>query len=59
MSCLVQLPFVKKKCLEVFAEIAEEKDDYHQIFELFSKCIMLGVHGDSTSRVKVAGLCTT
>ena len=58
MSCLVQLSFVKK-CLEISAEIAEKKDDYHQIFELFGKCIMLGFHEGFTSRVKVAGICTT
>ena len=58
MSCLVQFSF-EEQCLEISAEIAEKKDDYHQIFELFGKCIMLGFHEDSTSRVKVAGICTT
>ena len=58
MSRLVQLFFVKK-CLDISAEIAEKKDDYHQIFELFGKCIMLGFHEVSASRVKVAGICTT
>ena len=54
MSGLVQLFFVKK-CLEISAEIAEKKDDDHQIFELFGKCIMLGFHEDSTSRVRLPG----
>merc|ERR1719240_490181 len=38
-----------KKCLEMFAEIAEKKDDY-------KKCYELGVHEDSTNRTKVAEL---
>merc|ERR1711912_38939 len=41
-----------KKCLEMFAEIAEKKDDYEQ----FSKNIKLGIHEDSTNRAKVADL---
>ena len=43
-----------KKCLEMFAEIAEKKDDYKKFYEQFGKCIKLGVHEDSTNRVKVA-----
>merc|ERR1711861_102290 len=45
-----------KKCLEMFAEIAEKKDDYKKFYEQFSKCIKLGVHEDSTNRTKVAEL---
>ena len=45
-----------KKCLEMFAEIAEKKDDYKKFYEQFGKCIKLGVHADSTNRVKVAEL---
>merc|ERR1712195_456386 len=45
-----------KKCLEMFAEIAEKKDDYKKFYEQFGKCIKLGVHEDSTNRVKVAEL---
>ena len=45
-----------KKCIEMFAEIAEEEDDHNKIYELFSKCIKLGVHVDSTNRVKVTEL---
>merc|ERR1712203_840384 len=45
-----------KKCLEMFAEIAEKKDDYKKFYEQFGKCLKLGVHEDSTDRVKVAEL---
>merc|ERR1712057_46164 len=45
-----------KKCLEMFAEIAEKKDDYKKIYEQFSKNIKLGIHEDSTNRLKVAEL---
>merc|ERR1712076_359570 len=33
-----------KKCLEMFAEIAEKKDDYKKFYEQFGKCLKLGVH---------------
>merc|ERR1712062_542432 len=45
-----------KKCLEMFAEIAEKKDDYKKFYEQFGKCLKLGVHEDSTNRVKIAEL---
>merc|ERR1712050_813195 len=45
-----------KKCLEMFAEIAEKKDDYKKFYEQFSKNIKLGVHEDSTNRTKVSEL---
>merc|ERR1712187_780572 len=45
-----------KKCLEMFAEIAEKKDDYKKFYEQFSKNIKLGIHEDSTNRMKVAEL---
>merc|ERR1719497_75790 len=45
-----------KKCLEMFAEIAEKKDDYKKFYEQFGKCLKLGVHEDSTNRTKVAEL---
>merc|ERR1712022_7973 len=45
-----------KKCLEMFTEITEKKDDYKKFYEQFSKNIKLGIHEDSTNRMKVAEL---
>merc|ERR1712202_69161 len=45
-----------KKCLEMFAEIAEKKDDYKKFYEQSSKCLKLGIHEDSTNRTKIAEL---
>merc|ERR1712139_306239 len=45
-----------KKCLEMFTEISEKKDDYKKFYEQFSKNLKLGIHEDSTNRVKIADL---
>merc|ERR1711869_115147 len=45
-----------KKCLEMFTEIAEKKDDYKKFYEQFGKNLKLGIHEDSTNRTKVAEL---
>ena len=45
-----------RKCLEMFAKITEKKDDYKKFYEQFGKCLKLGVHEDSTNRVKIAEL---
>merc|ERR1712075_45759 len=45
-----------KKCLEMFAEIAEKKDDYKKFYEQFGKNLKLGIHEDSTNRAKIADL---
>merc|ERR1712159_738765 len=45
-----------KKCLEMFTEITEKKDDYKKFYEQFGKNLKLGVHEDSTNRAKLADL---
>merc|ERR550519_3066183 len=44
-----------KKCLEMFDEISEDKDNYKKFYEQFSKNMKLGIHEDSTNRKKLAG----
>merc|ERR1712070_53495 len=45
-----------KKCLEMFNEISEKKDDYKKFYEQFGKNLKLGIHEDSTNRAKIAEL---
>merc|ERR1719238_1205450 len=47
---------VIKKCLEMFAEIAENQEDYKKFYEQFSKNLKLGIHEDTTNRKKLADL---
>ena len=47
---------VVKKCLEMFAEIAENQEDYKKFYEQFSKNLKLGIHEDTTNRKKIADL---
>jgi molecular chaperone HtpG len=47
---------VVKKCLEMFAELSENTEDYKKFYEQFAKNIKLGVHEDSNNRNKLAEL---
>merc|ERR1739848_501509 len=47
---------IVKKCLKLFAELAENKENYKTFYEQFGRNIKLGIHEDSTNRTKVANL---
>ncbi|SBS79866.1 heat shock protein 90, putative [Plasmodium ovale] len=42
-----------KKCLDMFSELAENKDNYKKFYEQFSKNLKLGIHEDNANRAKV------
>jgi molecular chaperone HtpG len=47
---------IVKKCIDLFEEIAEKKDDFAKFYETFGKNLKYGIHEDSTNRKKLSEL---
>ncbi|KAL5193876.1 Heat shock protein 81-1 [Glycine soja] len=45
-----------KKCIEMFFEILQNKEDYNKFYEGFSKNMKLGIHEDSQNKTKLVEL---
>jgi len=47
---------IVKKCMELFEEIAEDKENFKKFYEQFGKNLKLGIHEDSVNRKKISDL---
>jgi len=45
-----------KKCIDLFTELADNKEDYKKFYEGFAKNLKLGIHEDQQNRTKLAEL---
>lgn len=54
--CSLLADAVLLKAIEMFSELAEDKDKYKTFYEAFSKNVKLGIHEDSANRERLADL---